>query len=229
MNKKDFIAYFNSTKNKGSRSYLKKNGDFRGEAELNKQLTSNPTLMKSFPGVSSFFDITKIEDIKKLQRWVNKNKSLFGVTTGTPDISPVLGKYIKFLSSKGASSSSSHTSMSSSPTKDPIVKLLEDNKNLILQGAPGVGKTYITRKIAVSICDGETDTSFKKNYPDNPTGRDSLIKRYDQLVKDRRIRFITFHQSLDYEDFVDVERADIEEYIPRVKELVEKLKNLVEK
>jgi uncharacterized protein (UPF0332 family) len=33
----------------------------------------------------------------------------------------------------------------------------------------------------------------------------------------------------DYEDFIDVERADIEEYIPRVKELVEKLKSLVEK
>ena len=34
------------------------------------------------------------------------------------------------------------------------------------------------------------------------------------------------HES-DYEDFIDVERADIEEYIPQVSALVEKLKTLV--
>ena len=43
-----------------------------------------------------------------------------------------------------------------------------------------------------------------------------------------KVMFELRHEG-DYEDFVDVERADIEEYIPRVKELVEKLKNLVEK
>ena len=42
-----------------------------------------------------------------------------------------------------------------------------------------------------------------------------------------RVMFDLRHEG-DYEDFVDVEREDIEEYIPRVKELVEKLKNLVE-
>ena len=33
----------------------------------------------------------------------------------------------------------------------------------------------------------------------------------------------------DYEDLIDVERADIEEYTPQVVALVEKLKSLVEK
>ena len=42
-----------------------------------------------------------------------------------------------------------------------------------------------------------------------------------------RVMFDLRHEG-DYEDFVDVEREDIEEYIPRVKELVEKLKILVE-
>lgn len=32
----------------------------------------------------------------------------------------------------------------------------------------------------------------------------------------------------DYEDFIEVERADIEEYTPRVTALVNKLKTLVE-
>lgn len=42
-----------------------------------------------------------------------------------------------------------------------------------------------------------------------------------------KVMFDLRHEG-DYEDFIDVERADIEEYIPQVKELVEKLKNLVE-
>ena len=43
-----------------------------------------------------------------------------------------------------------------------------------------------------------------------------------------KVMFDLRHEG-DYEDFIDVERADIEEYIPRVKELVEKLKSLVDK
>lgn len=42
-----------------------------------------------------------------------------------------------------------------------------------------------------------------------------------------RVMFNLRHED-DYEDFIDVERADIEEYTPQVKTLVEKLKKLVE-
>lgn len=41
-----------------------------------------------------------------------------------------------------------------------------------------------------------------------------------------KVMFELRHES-DYEDFIDVERADIEEYIPQVSALVEKLKTLV--
>lgn len=99
MNKKAFIDYYNRTKKIKSRSYLKKDGDFRGEVELNKQLVSNPILVKVFHGVSSFFDINNPNDIKELLEWVNKNKPLFGVYSGgTPDIATVLRRYIDFLS-----------------------------------------------------------------------------------------------------------------------------------
>lgn len=40
-----------------------------------------------------------------------------------------------------------------------------------------------------------------------------------------KIMFDLRHEG-DYEDFVDVERADIEEYTPQVQDLVEKLKKL---
>ena len=94
---------------------------------------------------------------------------------------------------------------SSTPAKDPIVQLLEDNLNIILQGAPGVGKTYITRKIAVSICEGLTEPAFNAKYPN----RADLIKGYNTLVAAGRIGFITFHQSLDYEEFVEGLKPDI--------------------
>ena len=41
-----------------------------------------------------------------------------------------------------------------------------------------------------------------------------------------KVMFDLRHEG-DYEDFIDVERADIEEYTPQVKHLVEKLKKLV--
>jgi 5-methylcytosine-specific restriction protein B len=83
---------------------------------------------------------------------------------------------------------------------DELKNLLEIRKNLILTGAPGVGKTYVTAEIAVAICDG-TD-----NLPAN---RSSLMKRYKDLVESEQIAFTTFHQSLDYEEFTEGLKPEI--------------------
>lgn len=70
--------------------------------------------------------------------------------------------------------------------------ILQVKKNLILRGAPGTGKTYNTAALALSIC-GETI----------PEKHADVMKRYDELQKEGRIGFCTFHQSMDYEDFVE--------------------------
>lgn len=72
-------------------------------------------------------------------------------------------------------------------------KLLKSKHNIILQGAPGTGKTYNTAAIALSVLG--IDGVDLDNH-------DEVMKKYEEL-QDDRIFFTTFHQSLDYEDFVE--------------------------
>lgn len=65
--------------------------------------------------------------------------------------------------------------------------------NQILYGPPGTGKTYNSVCYAVALADEEEKIpSYEKSKP-----------RYDALVAEGRIRFLTFHQSYGYEDFIE--------------------------
>ena len=77
---------------------------------------------------------------------------------------------------------------------ETIARLLEKKKNLILQGAPGTGKTYTTASIALKVLDIK-NVDWGKH--------ESVMKEYDKLIDAGRIAFTTFHQSMDYEDFVE--------------------------
>lgn len=76
--------------------------------------------------------------------------------------------------------------------KMEIINILKQKKQIILQGAPGTGKTYSTAEIAINLIDGNISDDRKK-----------VMERYKELIKKNQIFFTTFHQSMDYEEFVE--------------------------
>jgi len=62
-------------------------------------------------------------------------------------------------------------------TIDDIVFLLKNKKNIILQGAPGVGKTFSIKKI--------------------------INSKFDIDDPDKQIKMVQFHQSFSYEEFIE--------------------------
>ena len=71
--------------------------------------------------------------------------------------------------------------------------------NLILYGPPGTGKTYQTAWEAVRLCLGD-DVAAGLMGEEN---RDRLMADYWRLMAEGRIEFVTFHQSMSYEEFVE--------------------------
>ena len=67
------------------------------------------------------------------------------------------------------------------------INLLLKNKNLILNGAPGTGKTYLAKQIAAQII-------FDGNVPEDFEENEKFTNQYG---------FVQFHPSYDYTDFVE--------------------------
>ena len=86
---------------------------------------------------------------------------------------------------------------------DDVVRTWERRKNIVLYGAPGTGKTYDVPEFAVRLC----DPSFMAAEP----SREEIVSRYNQLKTEKRIAFTTFHQSLDYEDWIEGLRPVVNE------------------
>jgi len=134
-------------------------------------------------GLSSPIDYATLRDcpeLEKMEYFINPQGSLFKLTKGEYDFiidlireeNPITvvdenPKYDEeqFLDEVYMTKSRYNT----------LVAVLKNKKNIILQGAPGVGKTFAAKRLAYSIM-GEKD--------------------------ENRIEFVQFHQNYSYEDFM---------------------------
>lgn len=100
---------------------------------------------------------------------------------------------------------SSKTSEVREPVSNYGEKRMNVPLNQILYGPPGTGKTYHTIEAAVQAAEPEFYASLDidAEVGATETQRDSLTQKYQSLTDAGRIRFVTFHQSYGYEEFVE--------------------------
>ena len=94
-----------------------------------------------------------------------------------------------------------------------LMKMHSEPLNQIFYGPPGTGKTYRSAEIAVKIADFRwyqewcDRNNVEGEHRSESESRRELKEKYDELLRDMQIQFVTFHQSFCYEDFIEGIRA----------------------
>ena len=82
-----------------------------------------------------------------------------------------------------------------------LATLLESNKNLILTGAPGTGKTYMAKEIAKALLHNNVNHYWEMVNAE-PLKIQTENRIINQLSK-KTCKMVQFHPSYDYSDFVE--------------------------
>lgn len=118
--------------------------------------------------------LNKLEtDLKK----INKDKNNYPISS--------LKKYIEYIKSQNKKNMSMQT------------------KNIMLYGAPGVGKTHNYKRLITMIENGKDEKTIFDTISKNETTNDFDDRTFETIKKEKRIEFVTFHQSYSYEDFIE--------------------------
>jgi len=83
---------------------------------------------------------------------------------------------------------------------------MKDSLNLILYGPPGTGKTYNTKRLALKLIAPE-------EYANCINNDEEINKLYDKYKENEQILFVTFHQAMTYEDFIEGIKPTISEEV----------------
>ncbi len=148
--------------------------------------------------------VFKIQNIEKLNnlydRCFNGDLKDFNLKTQNRAPSAAIKKYISFLQSldltRVKNTSNSHE-----------IKI----KNLMLYGAPGVGKTYNYKNLITMIESGDKNIKEILKAVEDENDIEINHDLFNQIKKEDRIEFVTFHQSYSYEDFIEGYRPSEDE------------------
>jgi 5-methylcytosine-specific restriction protein B len=78
-------------------------------------------------------------------------------------------------------------------------------QNIILYGPPGVGKTHNYQHLISMIENGDDEKEMFDTITDNQTSEKTQLGGavYQKIKDEKRVKFVTFHQSYSYEDFIE--------------------------
>jgi len=78
-------------------------------------------------------------------------------------------------------------------------------KNIILYGPPGVGKTHNYQRLISMIESGEDEKTIFDIITNSQSSEVLELNQeaYKEIENQKRVEFITFHQSYSYEDFIE--------------------------
>ncbi len=169
----DMIIGYESTPVKQIVALLKVSAEQDGEKIYFEKLEglSNPI---------DFSTLKECDELEKMEYLSNQQGSLFKLTKGEYEfILDMIREYNPAQSEDEKEKYDKDEFLKdvyiSEAKYDRLVAVLKKKKNIILQGAPGVGKTYAAKRLAYSLM-GEKDED--------------------------RIEFVQFHQNYSYEDFI---------------------------
>lgn len=144
------------------------------------------------PNLFLYNDFQEFQSICDIIRTAPNYKEI-DKKAGNGAFSAGIQRYLEFLHDKNRASIQEDNKTMGNNELKKYTDILRMKKNIILQGAPGTGKTYTTAALALSLID-ENISYFN---------HDVVMEKYQEYVEKGQIAFITFHQSMDYEDFVE--------------------------
>ncbi|RXJ95464.1 hypothetical protein CRU94_06970 [Arcobacter sp. AHV-9/2010] len=200
------------------RLYLKLNPN-KTYDEL-KQIFNSPNIHKTFSGNGLKKVIFNKSDFTN---WYNnsqddtkKNDRYFGFDTYEFIDNQYNGEELYFTTQWGNSDGNIDKMINFAIEQNYDIKVIQENseeekekinlktKNIMLYGAPGVGKTYNYKKL-VSLIESKTynENDIFKSIIENQNLGIDIDKTFEIIKNEKRIEFVTFHQSYSYEDFIE--------------------------
>lgn len=151
-------------------------------AKISQENDGKNLYFEKIEGLTTPIDYTTLKEapeLSKMEYFVNPQGSLFKLSKGEFDFIMDVIREENPISDKTFDRYTREDFLTdvfmSEEKYDTLVALLTKKQNVILQGAPGVGKTFTAKRLAYSII-GSKDES--------------------------RIEMVQFHQSYSYEDFI---------------------------